>query len=364
MSDDDEHSRQEIADAFSRSADPLAQYAATFRALDANPFEVFIDDVLATKDITPQTERAYHRVINQWRTHMGREGRHPACPAEEHLRSFITHERTEKGNHPDTIAEKLRKLEEIYRFWQAAPSFPHTQEYNPFTIVKQTVSMKSPEQKPLPRIPLDELREFVDRIDRLRDLAIVLLQLKLGLRASEVCNLVLGEIDVADDSLRNHYPQIGDHWMLEKRPNAVYIPHDRYGNKSGRPRVLPLDSELEQVLTRYLLVRPDTGEPWVILSQKGHKLSKQVVTATWRDVFHPEYAETAHYRPVLSHYGRHRFTTYWRVEQDLSRPLVKYLRGDRPDSESVTERDGIDEYIHTYYEDIEPVYRRKIYQLL
>lgn len=74
-------------------------------------------------------------------------------------------------------------------------------------------------------------------------------------------------------------------------------------------------------------------------------------------MFHPEYAESEHHRAVLSHYGRHRFTTYWRVQQDLPRPLIKYMRGDRPDSESITERDGIDEYIHTYYEDIESLYR-------
>jgi hypothetical protein len=62
------------------------------------------------------------------------------------------------------VQEKLRKLEEVYRYCQAAPSFPHTSEYNPFTIIKQTVSLDAPVQKPLPRIPLTELREFISRI--------------------------------------------------------------------------------------------------------------------------------------------------------------------------------------------------------
>lgn len=361
---DKDHSREEIAAAFDRSTDPLAQYASTFETIDIDPFDVFLDDVLASKDITPRTERGYHRVINQWKEHMESESRHPACPGVEHLRRFIDHEQIEKGNHPNTITEKLRKLEEVYRFWQSAPSFPHTQEYNPFTVVKQTVSMKTPEQKKLPQLPFTELRDTIDRIDRLRDIVIILLQLKLGLRASEVCNLVLGEVDLSDDEIRDYYPEIGDHWMLDGRPNAVYVPHDRYGNKSGRPRVLPIDAELETALTKYLLVRADTGVPWVVLSQKGHKLSRQYVTETWRRWFHPKYAETEHHRPVLSHYGRHRFTTYWRVQQNLPRPLVKYMRGDRADSESVMDRAGIDEYIHTYYEDIEPVYRREVYQLL
>ncbi len=306
MTDDSFTERKRLADAFDRETDPLAEYEATFKTTGVDPLELFVEDVLSAKDITPRTRADYHRLFDQWRAHMQTEGRHPACPAERHLRSFIQYERDEKENHPDTVQEKLRKLKEVYLYWQAAPSFPHSSEYNPFTIVKQTVSLDAPEQKPLPRIPLEELREFVGRIETLRNLAIVLVQLKLGLRATEVCNLPLGELDIRDEDVQSHYSSLGDHWMLDGRPNAVYIPHDRY--------------------------------------------------------FHPEYAETEHYRPVLSHYGRHRFTTFWRVEQDLPRPLVKYLRGDRPDSESITERDGIDEYIHTYYEDIESVYRREIYR--
>jgi integrase/recombinase XerD len=363
MTDNTETDHHQLAEAFDRTTDPLAEYASTFEATDVDPFQLFVEAVLEAKAITPRTREGYHRLIGQWQSHMESEGRHPACPAEHHLRSFIERERTEKGNHPDTVQEKLRKLEEVYRYWQAAPSFPHSSEYNPFTVVKQTVSLESPEQKPLPQIPLSELAGFLGTIESLRDLAIVLAQLKLGIRASEVCNITLGELDLASDELREHYPSFGNHWMLKNRPNAVYVPHDRYGNKSGRPRVLPIDRELQEVLTRYLLIRPDNDEPWVFLSEKGNQMQKQSVTQIWRDVFHPEYAETDEHRAVLSHYGRHRFTTYWRVQQDLARPLVKYLRGDRPDSESITERDGIDEYIHTYYEDIEDVYRSDIYSL-
>ncbi|WP_227355185.1 tyrosine-type recombinase/integrase [Haladaptatus salinisoli] len=363
MTDDLDAKRKRLADAFELDLDPLAEYEQMFESAGVDPFELFVNDVLDAKAVAPRTCDDYHRVFRQWRSHMQGQDRHPACPTAQHLRSFIEQERDEKGNHPDTVQEKLRKLEEVYRYWQTAPSFPHSSEYNPFTIIKQTVSLDAPEKKPLPRIPLVELREFVGRIGTLRDLAIILVQLKLGLRATEVCNLVLGEMDLRDDNLRNHYT-LSSHWMLDGRPNGVYIPHDRYGNKSGRPRVLPLDTEVQDVLTRYLLVRPDNGTPWVFLSEKGHQLNRNDINQIWRNVFHPEYAETEHHRPVLSHYGRHRFTTFWRIKQDLPRPLVKYLRGDRPDSESITDCAGIDDYIHTYYEDIEAVYRQEIYQLL
>ncbi|MFC4550447.1 MULTISPECIES: tyrosine-type recombinase/integrase [Halorussus] len=364
MTDDFSADKERLAEAFGQEIDPLAKYEATFEATGIDPFDLFADEVLDAKSITPRTRAGYHRLFKQWRAHMHEQGRHPACLAEQHLRSFIYHERDDKGNHPGTVKEKVRKLEEVYRYWQASPSFPHSSEYNPFTIVKQTVALDAPEQKPLPRIPLVELRDFVGRVKTLRNLAIVLMQLKLGLRATEVCNLPLGELNLQDEELQTHFQSLGNHWMLNGRPNAVYIPHDRFGNKSGRPRVLPLDTELQDVLTRYLLVRPDSGEPWIFLSEKGNKLRRKVVSEIWRDVFHPKYAETEHHRPVSSHYGRHRFTSYWRVEQDLPRPLVKYMRGDRPDSESITERAGIDDYIHTYYEDIESVHRREIYRLL
>lgn len=41
--------------------------------------------------------------------------------------------------------------------------------------------------------------------------------------------------------------------------------------------------------------------------------------------FHPEHEETPHHRAVRLHYGRYRFATYWRVEQDLNREWVKYM---------------------------------------
>lgn len=363
MTEETQAAHEQLAAAFDRSTDPLAAYEETFERLGVDPFDLFATEVLPTKNITPKTRAGYNRLFDQWRAHMEELGRHPACPSEHHCRAFINREREERGNHPDTVREKLRKLNEVYSYWQAVPSFPHSTEYNPIEIVRQTVSLESPTQKPLPQIPLPELRGYLNDLPRLRDLAIVLLQLKLGLRATEVCNLTIGELHLADAELQRHYPSLGGHWVLENRPNAVYIPHDRYGNKSGRPRVLPVDEEVADVLVRYLLIRQQVDQPWVFLSDKGNQMNKQRVTQIWRDLFHPEYAETEHHRSVLSHYGRHRFTTYWRVQEDLPRPLVKYLRGDRPDSEGITERDGIDEYIHTYYEDIESVFRQEIYRL-
>ena len=81
----------------------------------------------------------------------------------------------------------------------------------------------------------------------------------------------------------------------------------------------------------------------------------------WKENFHPEYAETERYEAVTSHFGRHRLTTYLRVEQDVSKELVKYIRGDKDGTWG--EKSTIDTYIHTYYENVEPVYRDAIFKL-
>jgi integrase/recombinase XerD len=38
------------------------------------------------------------------------------------------------------------------------------------------------------------------------------------------------------------------------------------------------------------------------------------------------------------------------------------MRGDTAGSANLKDRGAIDEYIHTYYEDIEPIYREQIYK--
>jgi integrase/recombinase XerD len=165
--------------------------------------------------------------------------------------------------------------------------------------------------------------------------------------------------------LKQQYPELGGHERLSDRPNAVYVPHDREGNKSRCPRVLPLDDELQSVLTEYLLRRPTVDDPWVFLSKTNHNhLRRKAINTVWKNTFHPQYAETDRYRAVTSHYGRHRFSTYWRVEQDLTRELLQYLRGDTPGATEFSEIGALDEYLHTYYEDIEEIYRERMYSIL
>jgi integrase/recombinase XerD len=181
--------------------------------------------------------------------------------------------------------------------------------------------------------------------------------LKLGLRATELCNIQLSEVTIENAELQRHYPELGTHSVLEGVDNAIYIPHDREGNKSRRPRILPHDDEMRRMLLRYLLDRPDRESEWLFLSDTTYaQMHREYITDIWEDAFHPEYEESEDHTAITSHFGRHRFTMHWRVEHDLNRELVKYMPGDTAGSGDIKERGAIDEYVHTYLKDIERLY--------
>lgn len=357
--------RQELANAFGRELDPLAEYEPTFKQTDIDPFEVFNRERLSTKDLSDSAIGEYYRTFREWRAFMDQQDRHPACPNENHVKGFIQYLRNERGNAAGTIKNRLMYLNAAYQYWQEDAAFPHPQDYNPIDLAKGGVDLDDGPVKEPPRLTEAELREKLKEITHIRDRAIVLMQLKLGLRATELCNIRLSEIHLSNRDVRNHYNgEIGTATALKGRENAVYIPHDRDGNKSRRPRVLPLDDELRGALIRYLLIRPDNGEPWLFLSKNQRtQLRRKDVNLVWKGAFHPEYEETEEHKAVTSHYGRHWFTTYWRVDRDLNRELIKYMRGDTSGSATIEDRGAIDEYIHTYYEDIEPIYREQIFKL-
>lgn len=358
--------RAALADAFGRELDPLAEFAPTFDAADLDPFDLFMTERIEPRDLADHTRETYRRAFEQWGEFMAEQGRNPACPSEGHVKGFVRHLRTDLGNHPRTVKMKLQKLGSAYEYWQEDAAFPHKQDYNPITSAKEKVNLDAPPTKDPPRLPVDDLREILAGVKHIRERAVIATQLKLGLRAGEVANIQLADVAIQNAELREHYPDIGTNPRLDGHENAVYVPSrfEREGNKSKRPRVLPLDDELRRVILRYLLGRPDASKPWLFLSPERHaQLRGRDVNDVWKAVFQPEYAETDDNRAITSHFGRHYFTSFWVVEQDAPRELVKYMRGDKAGAGVDEDRGGIDHYIHSYYEDIEGLYRENIYRL-
>lgn len=294
MTDEDtfktDEQREALAGAFDRPADPLADAGDVFDELDIDPFELFQTEVLESRNLADSTYRVFDSVFEQWRRFMRDQGRHPACPTPDHVEAYIewqTAPEAEGGenNVNRTVKEKLRKLNQAYRYWQQDAAFPHPDGYNPFYIARDRVPLPVQKEKEHRRIPISELGDMVSSVTDLRARTLIATQMKLGLRAGEVANVRLADLELSDAEAPDHYPSLGTSGRVEGYDDVLYVPskHTRDGNKSARPRLLPIDQELRSLLDRYLLVRPDNGEPWLFLSQKSHtQLTSSAVNDIWK----------------------------------------------------------------------------------
>lgn len=354
--------REQFAQAFDRSTDPLEEYSDAFAELP-DPFEYFIIAVIQNRDqITKsQTVEDYERTYEQWRDFMATTERHPACPSIKHVKSFVEWRRDVHNNSPDYIKIKFSYLNQAYEHWQRESVFPHPTDYNPFEIAREEISFGNDAEKTFPDLSLQDIRRVFGQITNIRGRALVGIQLKLGLRAGEVFNLQLQDIHVSHSGLHDCYPELGTHPALGDYTDVIYIPPDREGNKSSVPRLLPIDSELRWLLIRHLLTRPQVDRPWVFLSKRSFdQMNYTAINRPWKEAFHPEYAETEETRAITSHFGRHWFSSYCRLKMGLEREHVQYMRGDL--IEPINEfADAIDDYLHPQYEHIETDYRQDIF---
>lgn len=357
-----EQMRGQLANAFGKELDPLQQYESTLKQIDVDVFDLFVEKRLT--GINDRTENSYERVIRHWKEYMESCDRHPACPTDIHVQSFTSHLETERGNGDKTIRGKLRTLNRVYKYWTNEAALPHNTDFNPFQSALDEFDVDGTTKKPHP-ISVSELAELVRGVKHIRDRAIMVVQPKWGTRATETCNIELQDLSLPNQDVQEHYPELGTNPWLEGRDNAIYIPHDREGNKSRNPRILPLDDETRRVLTQYLLIRPDNGEPYLFLSKSSHShMHRNGISNVWEKYLPEKYLkETEQYRAIKSHYGRHWFTNYWKVNENLNREHIKYMRGDVTSDESVEEGAAIDDYINPNYDDIEEPYRKRIFKL-
>lgn len=369
--DETEAKHQQIAEAFGRERDHLAKFQPQMEELNAagiDSFEMFVEEVV-TVQYTPSTVSNYENAFRHWQEFMAGRGRHAACPAEKHVKQFARWCMIEKGNAPGTAASKLSKLKGYYKYLCNAGSFPHDSDFDPFTSARPKLELDRKDPDPPRNMGVGDLRDVLEDVTHIRDRALIVMQLKTGLRASELANIKLSEIHIANEDLRAHYPDLGEHFALSERgrTNAVFIPHDREHNKSERPRVIPLDGEVRQLLVRYLLIRPDVDKEWVFLSRKKHyQLAQTGINEIWKEHFHPDWGPTDRRRGVTSHFGRHFMTNWFTLKgpKTMKRAWRQYLRGDKQSSGQIKgTRDAIDSYIHAYYEDVEAEYRPNIFKL-
>ncbi|WP_254832839.1 tyrosine-type recombinase/integrase [Haloglomus salinum] len=356
----------EVAAAFDRDTDPLAQYNAQFRQLDTDPLTTYLDRVQRPNNASDSTLKNYRQSFDQWRAFMDETGRHFACPNDAHVKDFMQHLEAARGNQSSTILQKVRNLTRAYEWWQEHHAFPQPTDYNPFRLALREVDLdEQSDQMKHPPLDIEDVREVVRQCTNIRERLFLVLQLKFGLRVGELRNIKLDDIALSQSGLDEWYPELGTADPIRDYDRALYVPsrYTRDGNKSHRPRVLPIDDEAKRVLLQYLATRPTVDVPYLILSERtfGQLTNGDMVRQCWKEAF-AEHNEDDRYRDITSHYGRYFFTNYWKVKEDAPRELVQYMRGDKlGDSGS---SDIIDEYLTAYYEDIRGLYLNRIFKLL
>lgn len=356
----------EVANAFDRDPDPLQQFEGTFEGLDVDPFKEYRKRVLIPNGASKSTRDNYEYTFDHWKEFMQSTDRHPACPNDTHVKDFMMYLAEEHDNESSSILKKVNNLKRTYEWWQEHHAFPHPLDYNPFKIAKRETNLGADtDEKKHPPVTRQELSSVVRGCKNIRERFFIVWPLKLGLRAGELLNLRIEEIALSHAEIEKLYPEMGTADPIKEYDDVVYIPsrYRREGNKSHNPRILPLDDELKRVLLQFLATRPMVDSSWLILSQRtfGKIERSDRVNQVWRDYF-SEYNEVEQYRDITSHFGRYYFTNYWKVQENLPRELVQYMRGDKLGDNSGSE--SIDDYLTAYYEDIKDVYLNRVFKVL
>jgi len=325
--------------------------------------EYFLEDI-RYQGKSPRTQDAYERVLREFEAYLHSrsltlsEANHRDCMAYIHqLRGAVAE---------STVATYASYLHRFYDYMSRVEAF----EDNPMSIVVEELDEAINTDPPRRDITVAEMRSFVTEITHPLDRGVVLMLVKTGIRAGELCNLDLRDIFLPDAPVEDsHRPR------LDGRLNSLYVDsapaqgvvyngeRRSASNKRKRATTIPIDDELASALGRWLAVRPDpvseadplflsTGDRWgqrLTPAMVHHIVERHARRFGWfRDGGGPE-------ENVTPHYFRHFFTTHLR-DRTGDRGVVKYLRGD-------VASDVIDTYTHDWGNRVREEYITHIYSL-
>lgn len=364
-----------FGDAFDQKEDPLQQFDERFKSINQDPLEIYNETKLRSKDVTEKYCDSQVRYINRYKSFMDTVDRHPACPSIQHIGKYINFLANQDIS-TKYIISQLNTLSKMFDYWLDHPSMPHgTGSSEGFNPVDSALNLKEDgliqrstnTSKSVHQISVESLAHRLRQIKNVLHRAVITTQFKYGIRGGQVCRIKLKDVKLNHEGISELYPELGSHERIAKfEDDVIFFPHRdiRPGVKSARPSVVPIDAELKRILVQYLRQRPPVDSTWLFLkNSSASQFDTEYVNNTmWKPAFHPKYEETDQFRPITSHYARHRYTTYWRNEHDLKREYLKYLRGDKQGEFDGDQSDALDSYVHTYYSDISDLYLSKIYK--
>lgn len=324
----------------------------------------FLEDI-TYQGKTERTQDAYERVLRDFEEYLASrelsfdDANHRDCMAYVHqLRGRVA------GSTVATYASYL------HRFYDYMVRVGRIEE-NPMGLVLEEIDESINSDPSRRDISVPEMQAFVSQITHPLQRAVVVTLLKTGIRAGELCNLDLRDLELSDSPV-DHSPRP----QLDAREDAIYVDStpsrgEKYNgeqrsasNKRKRATTIPIDPELARVLEAWLAIRPDplsdarplfvsTSDRWgrrLTPDMVHHLVESHARDAGWyRDGGGPE-------ENVTPHYFRHFFTTHLR-DRTGDRGVVKYLRGD-------VAQDVIDTYTHDWGNRVREVYLENIYGLM
>jgi Site-specific recombinase XerD len=346
-------------------------------AQSADPEEsigYFLED-LTYQGKSQRTRDAYERALRRFEEFLSNPAVNPrnesVTPVEASHRDCMAFVHTLRDDlASSTVASYAAYLHRFYAYMTQVGAFTD----NPMAIVTEEMN-ESIDSDPVRRdIAVPQMREFVSTARHPLEQAVIVTLLKTGIRVGELCNIDLRDITVSDSELTESF-DIGSRGALDSRPDSLYVSSEptvnqEYAgeirpatNKRKRDTVIPIDTEFQRVLKRWLLVRPDARsetEPLFVDTESnwGARLTPpRVRTFITRHAREYGWYQTGGgaSENVTPHYFRHFFTTHLR-DRTGDRGVVKYLRGDVAD-------DVIDTYTHNWGDQVRRVYEQHIYSL-
>jgi site-specific recombinase XerD len=182
-----------------------------------------------------------------------------------------------RGKKPATVNRRLVALQRFYKWAQQQGHATHS----PFEVLE---SVRVKQQQGLAPKWLDERQQLallraVRKGQHVRDLAIIETLLRTGLRVSELIDLTLADVELAE------------------RAGKVIV---RAG-KGGKYREVPLSREVRHTLELYLQAREEESSQRLFLGQRG------AMNVPGVQYLVAKYAYQAHLQDVTPHTLRHTF---------------------------------------------------------
>jgi len=333
--------------------------------IDDDPVAYFLQDI-TYHGKTERTRDYYERVLRDFEVFLA-DGARPVSLADASHRDCMAYIHSLRDSQSEsTVATYASYLHRFYDYMMQVDAF----DANPMALVMEEMDESINTDPARREISVDEMCDFLDTVAHPLERAVLLTLSKTGVRAGELCNLDLRDVNFGGVDSGDVRAQI------ESRPNSLFVSaepsrgHVTNGeertasNKRKRETTIPIDDELRAVLSRWLVIRPEPrsdAAPLFVSTSGGW--GKRLTPDMVHHMVETHAREFGWYRDgggaaenVTPHYFRHFFTTHLR-DRTGDRGVVKYLRGD-------VAQDIIDTYTHDWGDRVRQVYLETVYQLL